>query len=202
MIQDNEFVDYYEVLEASPNASAATLERVFRYLAKRYHPDSGESSDGTRFSQLVEAYETLTDPASRAAYDIDYDKFQEGQAALLEETGHMGDDVADRHRLLSLFYAQRRRSIKNPGIGTGTLEDLMKLPEHILQFHLWFFREKGWIMREESGTLSITADGVEKIEATMQSRPRPDQKRIEQTSDKIASAPAVQVPPIDSPVVV
>ena len=202
MIQDNEFVDYYEVLEASPNASAATLERVFRYLAKRYHPDSGESSDGTRFSQLVEAYETLPDPASRAAYDIDYDKFQEGQAALLEETGHMGDDVADRHRLLSLFYAQRRRSIKNPGIGTGTLEDLMKLPEHILQFHLWFFREKGWIMREESGTLSITADGVEKIEATMQSRPRPDQKRIEQTSDKIASAPAVQVPPIDSPVVV
>ncbi|NNC65504.1 MAG: DnaJ domain-containing protein, partial [Gammaproteobacteria bacterium] len=31
--------DLYEILEISPNASHETIERVFRYLAQRYHPD-------------------------------------------------------------------------------------------------------------------------------------------------------------------
>ncbi|MGR9037200.1 MAG: DnaJ domain-containing protein, partial [Gammaproteobacteria bacterium] len=34
------FVDYYEVLEISPNANSETIDRIFRYLAQRYHPDN------------------------------------------------------------------------------------------------------------------------------------------------------------------
>ena len=62
MAIDPNFVDYYELLEASPNASVATIERAFRYLAKHHHPDSSEHGDIKVFTQLVEAYETLTDP--------------------------------------------------------------------------------------------------------------------------------------------
>ena len=46
-----------------------------------------------------------------------------------------------------------------------TIEKEMDLSSEMLNFHLWFFREKGWIKREEDGGLSITADGVERIEA-------------------------------------
>ncbi len=80
------------------------------------------------------------------------------------ETG----DNADRHRLLTLFYSQRRRNMKSPGIGSSTLERMMACPAEVLEFHLWYFREKGWIKREESGLYSITADGIDRIESSDQ----------------------------------
>ena len=67
--------------------------------------------------------------------------------------------------MLTLFYAQRRRDMRRPGIGITTLEHMMNIPMEVLEFHIWYFRQKGWIDREESGTLSITALGVDKIEA-------------------------------------
>ena len=194
MAFDPNFVDYYEVLEASPNASTATLERTFRFLAKQHHPDSNESGDSKTFSLLVEAYETLTDPDSRAEYDAEYAEFQRQNSALVEETGHLSSDNADRHRLLSLFYAQRRRNMRNPGIGPSSLEQMMGLTEEVLDFHLWFFKEKGWIKREESGQLAITADGVEKAESSSLAGEVEKLKRITQASQTSASQSVV--PPV------
>ena len=39
------FIDYYELLQVSPNADADTIQRVFRHLAKKYHPDHHEAPD-------------------------------------------------------------------------------------------------------------------------------------------------------------
>ncbi|MDA8563927.1 J domain-containing protein [Mariniblastus sp.] len=191
MAIDPDFIDYYELLEVSPNASAATVERIFRYLAKRHHPDSSDHGDAKTFSQLVEAYETLSDPAARAEYDADYDHQRNQNAALLQETGNLSSDAADRQRILSLFYAQRRRNLKTPGIGTGTLESMMGLPVEVLYFHLWFFQQKKWIMREESGQLSITAEGVEKVEAMMQEQQNSGLKRITQAGEEPAAVPVI-----------
>jgi len=194
MTIDPDFVDYYELLEASPNASSATIERAFRYLAKRHHPDSAEDGDAKAFSQLVEAYKTLSDPAARAEYDADYEEQKRQSSALLRETGHLGGDAVARQQMLALFYAQRRRNMKSPGIGTGTLEAMMGLPVEVLYFHLWFFQQKGWIMREESGQLSITAEGVEKVEANMEPQDASGLKRITQADDRVTAAPASPQP--------
>jgi hypothetical protein len=196
MAIDPDFVDYYELLEVSSNASTATVERIFRYLAKRHHPDSSEHGDAKTFSQLVEAYETLSDPAARAEYDANYEYQRDQNSVLMQETGHLSSDAADRQRMLSIFYAQRRRNMKTPGIGTGTLESMMGLPAEVLYFHLWFFQQKGWIMREESGQLSITADGVEKVEANMQDQQNMGLKRITQAGQTAAAS--VPVPPSHS----
>lgn len=40
---DSQPVDYYEVLQISPNADADTIQRVFRLLAQRFPPDNAES---------------------------------------------------------------------------------------------------------------------------------------------------------------
>src|SRR5687767_10714995 len=66
------FIDYYEILEISPNANSETIERVFRYLAMRYHPDNQDTGDLARFSEIVDANNTLKDPVKRAQYDIQY----------------------------------------------------------------------------------------------------------------------------------
>ena len=62
--------DYYEVLGVSRNASDDELKKSFRRLAKQYHPDANkEQGAEARFIEINEAYEVLSDPQKRAAYD-------------------------------------------------------------------------------------------------------------------------------------
>jgi curved DNA-binding protein CbpA len=49
------FTDCYEILEISRNANSETIERIFRYLALRYHPDNQDTGDLIRFGEIVEA---------------------------------------------------------------------------------------------------------------------------------------------------
>ena len=58
--------DLYETLEVSPNASQDTIEKMYSYLAQRYHPDR-QSGDAERFDAIVQAPRTLKDPEARAA---------------------------------------------------------------------------------------------------------------------------------------
>jgi curved DNA-binding protein CbpA len=74
-MSSNEFVDYYELLQLSPNADTETIESVFRHLAKKYHPDSPSFSGNDRFFQIVEAHQTLSDPQTRAGYDVRYQDY-------------------------------------------------------------------------------------------------------------------------------
>ena len=49
------FTDYYELLQVSSNADEDTIHRVFRHLAKKYHPDAPGHGDARQFNLLVEA---------------------------------------------------------------------------------------------------------------------------------------------------
>ncbi|EMI20374.1 heat shock protein DnaJ domain-containing protein [Rhodopirellula maiorica SM1] len=177
-----EFADHYEVLEVSPNATIATIERVFRFLAKQHHPDL--AGDRNHFAKLVTAFETLRDPQQRAAYDREYQQANQQRAELVDAANAATDDCVERYKLLSLLYAQRRRDFKKPGIGLGTLETMVPYSQQTVAFHLWYFREKGWIGREESGQLSITAAGVDQIEA-MNQQAVSNHLRIEHNAERI-----------------
>ncbi|WP_270168991.1 J domain-containing protein [Paenibacillus sp. SYP-B4298] len=62
---------YYKVLGVAQTATAAELKAAYRKQAKRLHPDvnGGTAEAEQRFKQLKEAYETLSDPIKRQAYD-------------------------------------------------------------------------------------------------------------------------------------
>ena len=64
---DKPWADHYETLQLSSSADPETVERVYRLLAKRFHPDNDVSGDPARFSQVQAAYEVLSDPRARAA---------------------------------------------------------------------------------------------------------------------------------------
>ena len=63
--------DYYEVLGLAPNASEAELKKAYRRMAMQYHPDRNpdDSEAEQRFKEVKEAYEVLSDPQRRSAYD-------------------------------------------------------------------------------------------------------------------------------------
>jgi molecular chaperone DnaJ len=63
--------DYYEILGVGRDADADDIKKAYRKLAVKYHPDKnpGDHSAEERFKELGEAYEALSDPQKRAAYD-------------------------------------------------------------------------------------------------------------------------------------
>ncbi|MGH8935533.1 MAG: molecular chaperone DnaJ [Acidimicrobiia bacterium] len=63
--------DYYRVLGVSADASQAEIKRAFRRLARETHPDAipDDPVAEARFREAAEAYEVLSDPRRRAAYD-------------------------------------------------------------------------------------------------------------------------------------
>ena len=63
--------DYYEILGVEKSAEGEDIKKSYRKLAVKYHPDKnpGDKSAEEKFKELGEAYEALSDPQKRAAYD-------------------------------------------------------------------------------------------------------------------------------------
>jgi hypothetical protein len=62
--------DYYEIMKVDRKATEAEIKRAFRQLANQYHPDKNPSVEAEAiFKEINEAYEVLSDPASRLDYD-------------------------------------------------------------------------------------------------------------------------------------
>jgi curved DNA-binding protein CbpA len=60
----------YDVLHVPRDASAGKIQRAYRELARRYHPDVNRGRDArARFQELSDAYDVLRDPRLRARYD-------------------------------------------------------------------------------------------------------------------------------------
>jgi hypothetical protein len=160
------FVDHYETLQLSPSADAETVERVYRLLAKRYHPDNPASGDADRFAEIRDAFEVLADPEDRAAYDARYDDARGEQWRIFGQDTAADDRLRDQrlfHGLLSLLYIARRRDPDRAGLAPAHLERMLGTPREHLDFPLWYLRKRGLVEVLDNGLLAITVEGVDKL---------------------------------------
>lgn len=72
--------DFYAVLGVDRSASGKDLKKVYRRLAQQYHPDNNPDDPAaeTRFKEVTEAYDVLSDPKLREEYDQARDAFSRG----------------------------------------------------------------------------------------------------------------------------
>lgn len=70
--------NYYEILEVNINASQEVIDKAYRVLAKKYHPDTQASDKKQwaeeKFKELNEAYEILSDSEKKKNYDLEFNK--------------------------------------------------------------------------------------------------------------------------------
>ncbi len=66
--------NYYDILEVSKNASPEIIEKAYKTLVKKYHPDLQKDEDKNKYEEKIkkinEAYNILSDPEKRKKYDL------------------------------------------------------------------------------------------------------------------------------------
>jgi len=168
----NSFIDYYELMQISPKAEQETIQRVYRMLASRYHPDNPETGDTGRFVMLKRGYEILADPETRAAYDVTYqlERLEPLNVFNLKEFA-LGIDGEGNRRMgaLCLLYNRRRMNPEAPGLSLLEFETMMSFPREHLVFTLWYLKEKGFLRQGQESDFIISADGVDYVDSHLPS---------------------------------
>lgn len=159
--------DYYDVLQISPNAEPETIHRVYRLLAQRYHPDNVETGNEEMFRVITEAYDVLSDPETRAAYDVQRDTGERVRWKIFDRReAAVGVEAEKRKRqgILSLLYARRINEPEAPTLTIREFEDLLGCPREHLEVSLWYLRKKGWVECGDNARYSITVEGFDQAE--------------------------------------
>jgi curved DNA-binding protein CbpA len=166
------FVDYYEVLQISPNADPETVHRVYRVQAQRFHPDNKETGDASTFRLISDAYQLLSDPQKRADYDVQH-RNSRHQDKREFPAATLADEHRKRHEILTVLYRKRLATPDQPAMGLRDLLDVIGMQREQLEFSLWYLKEGGYLLRTDSARHSITLKGVELIETLAVQRNEP-----------------------------
>ena len=168
LMPDDKTLDYYELLQVSPNAEADTIQRLYRLLAHRFHPDNQESGNEVRFRELSEAYAVLSDPERRARYDVAYHQHRKDRWRLVSSGSQTEDNFAleqmFRLSLLEALYTRRRLEPDSPTLFSTELESMLGRPREHHEFTIWYLLQKKFVTRDDQSRLMITADGVDQLE--------------------------------------
>jgi len=177
-------VDYYELLQVSDGAEPETVNRVYRLLAQRYHPDNLETGNESRFREITEAYHILSNPERRAQYDATYqlrrkDRWRLVSAGAQSENDFEMEQVV-RLTVLEALYTKRRLEPQNAGIYLVELERMLGRPREHLEFTIWYLNQKKLINMDDA-RMQLTADGAEYLEESYRSNVQ--RKRLQSGKD-------------------
>ena len=159
--------DYYEILQISRKADLQTINRVFRIMAVRFHPDNPETGDIEQFLRMQQAYNVLSDPERRREYD---ERVRDSEAAprpifaLKDFVVGIEAEANRRLGMLALLYRQRQTVPDHPGVSLLDLEKEMGFPREYLTFTTWYLLAKEFVTVGDNSDYTITAAGADYVE--------------------------------------
>ena len=170
------FADHYETMQISPNADLDTIHRVYRILAQRFHPDNKETGSSETFHALTAAYQVLSDPERRAAFDIEHRTTRRLTWRIFDQTTSTQGVESERRKrsgILALLYRKRIAQPDQPAMSLKDFEELLGVPKEHLEFTLWYLKEGLHVTRSDNGRFSITLKGVDLAESLSEARTEP-----------------------------
>lgn len=116
--------EFYQVLGVKRDAGADEIKKAYRALAKKLHPDlnPGDKAAEAKFKEINDAYQTLSDPQKRKAYDAEQSAATSGPrkaARPAQASGPARVDFANMQQNFSQFFGFDAR--------TGAVTDEEKL---------------------------------------------------------------------------
>lgn len=172
--QDGAEVNYYEFLQISPKADLSVIQRVYRMMAARFHPDNPETGDSEKFLILRAAHDTLSDPQRRIAYDAHLESVKPVAQPIFrmkEFVIGIEGELNRRLGVLALLYNHRRTSPQTPALSLFDLEKVMDLPRELLEFAVWYLRSKQYITFGDNCEVALTAVGADYVESNISKLP-------------------------------
>lgn len=156
--------DYHELLRAGMDGDLdhSGLDRLYRSLAARYHPDKGDSGNSETFLRIAQAYQILS--ASQVQVESGLTKPAQG-FAWQERLRNLKDKKA---AILGLLCDRRISDYRNATVSESELESLTGLTSNEVGFILWYLREKGAVtLIGHSSDHAISAAGIDILERTI-----------------------------------
>ncbi len=166
-----EETDYYEFLQISSKAEPATIHRIYRFMAGRFHPDNPETGDPEKFLLLNRAYQVLSNPESRSRYDHSRKRGEGEPYRIFEQKAFVNGIEGEGNRrlgVLALLYIKRRSTPDDPSVSLLDLEKWMGFPREYLGFTVWYLKSKQYITVADNSDFTLTASGVDFVEENAQ----------------------------------
>lgn len=158
--------DHYELLRLSPEAGPEAVERVYRKLARRFHPDNAETGDAETFLRIAEAYRVLSDPRKRIEYNAERIATRTTPRFQFRSSEFFSGVLGEQNRrlaILCLLYRKRTSNYEFPGLSLYDLDQLTGCTQGELGFSIWYNCEKGFA-RASDNDYCLTAEGVDFVE--------------------------------------
>lgn len=177
-----EELDFYEIMQLSPNADTDTVARVYRILAQRYHPDTAKTGDAEMFLRLCEAHRVLIDPELRAKYDARYQQTKRLRWKIFDQAEAATGAEGERRKRLGILQLLYAKTIADPERGSMNLfelEELLGCPREHLETALWYLRGKNYVKRADNGRVEITVTGFDEVENHPGAPNAPNRKLLE-----------------------
>ena len=166
------YQDHYDVLGIDSKADVESIQRAYTELAKKFHPSNAVNGDPEAFDAVNMAYEVLSDPAQRHAFDnlkgtgedLDCPKFSG-----LEFFNSLGREAGLRSALLCILYDRRRSKPLKPGMPMRYVEAMLAASFDELFFVLWYLKQRGWVASDDKSNILITVQGMDYLESNQPS---------------------------------
>ncbi len=161
------FQDHYVLLGVETNADSETIQAAYSKLAQKFHPDNSETGDKTKFDALNQAFEVLSDPALRTAFDkVKGVDLESGNPKFtgLEFFDALEQGAALRSAILCILYDRRRVKSFRPSLSLRHLEGMLTVTTDEMNFALWYLKQRGFAINDDKSSLAITVEGMDYLE--------------------------------------
>jgi len=194
--------DYYALLGIDPHSVSETMYRAYATLAHKYHPDNPLTGNAEMFESLNLAYEVLSDPIRRRAFDeLQGIGQEEGGPRFsgIEFFNALEREEVLRSAILCLLYDRRRTRPSAPGVSMRSIEIMVDATAVELSLALWYLKQRGLAASDDKSSLQITVEGMDFL-VSKKPLPKDVMAIIKPASIASARAQPPQIHPAASPI--